>query len=665
MTLANPFSFHTGYSVKDKTTGKGNPIFETDCPFCQKADHFHFFGNVNEEKPWAWGCKVCGLKGNLYTFLQLFVEKCCNNDIGPAAKNRSLPERACRDLKYNKINQTFILPTYKVGKINNIYKCSDTFKLLGTPSISGTLYNWDEVSEQEVWICEGQWDRMAGLAIAPTDEPRTFTAIPGANSFKESWCGAYRDKDVVICADNDDAGKSCVDKIVKTFEESPLRPRSLRVVQWPETCPVGYDLRDYYIEFGKKGWRPLIDKYVKVIENRSAVKLTNTPIIEDFSCDSYDKALDSFETAFHTTADMRAALASVMASIYSIKVPGEQLWIKIIGPPGCGKTRIAKAVSGSDSVVSKSTFTGLFSGWSDNDDSDAGLIPQIASRTLIVKDADALLRQPNVEQIMSELRDFYDKDSSVQYKNRRMFDYRDVKSTIVICGTQVLRRADQSFLGERFLSLEMDVNPADQEAMCRKVMKRSKDVMKGNYKDPEQQIMSSMKGWINHLKDRELDSTIPPEFEEVIFRLSSLTSLMRTTIDRDFKGRLQSPAVPEIPTRLIGQMLTATYSLSAVFGQNVPNQEVFSIVCKLLKDTMNPRSNRFKLCDIILENPGIDAYDLMEVSGLQKTTLQEELDDLHVLGFVQLKAVPSTSPGRRRMGFTLDPKIATPFMDLV
>ena len=48
---------------------------------------------------------------------------------------------------------------------------------------------------------------------------------------------------------------------------------------------------------------------------------------------------------------------------------------------------------------------------------DASLIPLIAGKTLIVKDADALLRQKNVEQIFSELRDFYDKDSSTFYKN--------------------------------------------------------------------------------------------------------------------------------------------------------------------------------------------------------------------------------------------------------
>jgi predicted transcriptional regulator len=652
-----PFEYHTGFEVTEKKTGKGEKLFEMQCPACGKEGHFHFFEDTR------FGCKACGVKGNIYDFLHIIYDQAVQ-DLGNLPKQRSLPERALAGIKFNRLNQTFVLPTYKMGKLNNLYKTGLGLRLMGTPTLPTTLYDWDEHSEQEVWLCEGQWDRCAARAIIGANHPITAVGLPGANSFKESWAGAFREKDLVLIFDNDDAGVAGLEKTLNVFKESASKPRSIRFVHWPESAGKGYDLRDFYIEHGRKSFSAL-QELIKPVDEPEAVRITTKSIEEDYSCDSYDKALDSFEKAFHTTSDMRAVLASVMASIYSINIPGEQLWFKVIGPPGCGKTRVAKAISGSDYVVSKSTFTGLFSGWTDNSEDDPGLIPLIAGRTMVVKDADALLRQPNIEKIMSELRDFYDKDSSVQFRNRRAYEYRDIKSTIVIMGTQVLRRADQSFLGERFLSLEMDVTAADQESISQKMMERSMEVAMGVTKDPETQIMSSMKGWINHLRARKLDSTIPPQFQQDLIRLCSLTALMRTTVDRDFKRKLISPAVPELPTRLIGQMVTATLSYSAVFGLNHPDQSVFNLIQKILRDTINPRSNRFKICDALMEHPNIDAYELMDKVMIPKSTLNEEIEDLVELGFLHVSHKAGDSPGRRRHIFKLDDRIASPMRDLL
>jgi predicted transcriptional regulator len=649
--------FHTGHSVTEKKTGKGETLYESTCPACGKEDHFHFFEDTR------FGCKSCGAKGNIYDFLHIIYDQAIQ-DLGNLPKQRSLPERALAGIKFNRLNNTFVLPTYKMGKLNNLYKTGTALRLMGTPTLSNTICNWDEVQEQEVWMCEGYWDKAAAIAIIGTNHPITPISLPGATSFKETFISPFSGKDVVLCFHNDDPGVKGMEKTLQIFSESAIKPRSLRYICWPKGTPDKYDLRDFYIEHGRKSYS-LLQDIIKPVDAPQAIRLTTKSIEEDYSCDSYDKALDAFEKAFHTTSDMRAALASVMASIYSINIPGEQLWLKIIGPPGCGKTRIAKAVSGSDYVVSKSTFTGLFSGWTDNSEDDPGLIPLISGRTMVVKDADALLRQPNIEKIMSELRDFYDKDSSVQFRNRRAYEYRDIKSTIVIMGTQVLRRADQSFLGERFLSLEMDVTPADQESISQKMMERSMEVAMGVTKDPETAIMSSMKGWVNHLRDRKLDSGITPEFQQIIIRLCSLTALMRTTVDRDFKRKLISPAVPELPTRLIGQMVTASLSFCAVFGLNAPDTSVFNVIQKILRDTINPRSNRYKICDALMERPGMDAYELLDRVMIPKTTLNEEIEDLIELGFLHVSHKAGDSPGRRRHVFKLDDRIASPMRDLL
>src|SRR5690606_23502150 len=215
----------------------------------------------------------------------------------------------------------------------------------------------------------------------------------------------------------------------------------------------------------------------------------------------------------------------------------------IIGPPGGGKTRIAKAISASDQVISKSTFTGLFSGWRDDKEEDASLIPLISGRTLVVKDADALLQQPNAAQIFSEMRDFYDKESSVSYRHRVHRDYHNIKSTFIICGTHALRELDQAiYLGERFLSVELHVSGDEKRIIYQKVMDRSLSVAAKQQKDPEIKIQSSMKGWINHLMQRECESTIPVDLQHLIMDLCSTTALMRATVKRNFHGDIMCPS---------------------------------------------------------------------------------------------------------------------------
>ena len=129
-----PFEFHTGFEVTEKFTGKGEKLYEMTCPACMKEDHFHFFEDTR------FGCKVCGVKGNIYDFIKLVYDQSIQ-DLGPLPKQRSLPERALSGIKFNRLNKTFVLPTYKMGKMNNLYKTGTELRLMGTPTLTGTLYD--------------------------------------------------------------------------------------------------------------------------------------------------------------------------------------------------------------------------------------------------------------------------------------------------------------------------------------------------------------------------------------------------------------------------------------------------------------------------------------------------------------------------------------------
>lgn len=657
-----PYEFHTNMEAVPvpKDNMRGN------CVFCGKENHF--FYNTDT---FQWDCKVCGLKGNAYTFISLFHQKCCTNDVTKLLQLKEIPLNVLEynEIRYNPFNDTFVIPTFaQNGSMNNLYKyVHSNNNIYGTPTLAAALYNFDPNPEQEVWLCEGHWDKLACEASMGTGtDGVTAIGVPGANTFKQNWCQPLQDKDLYICYDNDDAGYKGIEKVREHIHNSPQKPRSINVVRWPDDTPKGFDLRDCYLE-NKTETLTVLKSYCEEIKDPSLIKVVPETIIEDHTCNTYDKALDSFQKAYHTTDDMRRCLSLVLASIWSIKFDDmEQLWLKIIGPASTGKTRIAKAVSASDQVVSKSTFTGLFSGWKDTpgDDDDHGLIPIISGKTLIVKDADALLRQPDVERIFSEMRDFYDKDSSPHFRNKISRDYRNIKSTFIICGTQQLRSADHSFLGERFMSFELRVNDEDKAAINRKIIDRNIAIATGQSKAPEQTIMSSMKGFINHLMQRDLDSTIPKDMLEIILALANLTAIMRTEVSRDRRRRITIPPSPEMPGRLIGQTMVSAYALSVVHGVNKADTEVYNIITKMLKDTMNPYSIRYQLCCELLHTEDLFTMEIAEKWNKPLAAIEDELDDMLELGIVNRVKGPGLTPGTKRYKWKLHDDVRLGLLEL-
>lgn len=659
------FEFHTGFPID----GQSNDENIMKCPFCEKERHFFY-----NRDTFLWSCKVCTKSGNAIEFVRQLHAMFTNST--QATKNiammREIPVSAVTEfnIKYNSLNDSYLFPTYRHGKINNMYKyCQMTEKDKRTGEwkkfwkmlacyFEHTLYNWEDPIKDTVWVAEGQTDRLALRAILGNNDLSIGeTAIPGSGVWKSSWCEYISDRNVVFMLDNDTAGREGLDSIViKHIANSHSKPKSISFLDWPDEKSVGYDLNDLYKEYGRGAYNqllPWIKPYkLKTTSTTTSIVITkeaSNTIEADKTCVTYAQLLSKYESIYHTTDSMRLAMLLVLSSIYSNKVEGEQLWIRLIGAPSSGKTTIAKCVSGSTQVVLKSTFTGLFSGWREAGAAgvtDSSLIPQISNKTLIVKDADTLLKQKNVEQIFSELRDFYDKDSSTFYRHGVSHDYHNIRSTMILCGTRVLRRSDQTFLGERFVDYELDLTASDREHIEERMLQRSMNVaMNPSALPPETPVIAAGKGFIEHMMERNVRVGLGPREILNIRIWAQLAATLRTKVDREQYGKKEITFDPviEVPARLIGQLCKLYLCAPVVLDADVIPPMVHQLAAKVVRDIIDFRSNRMKVCKTLLAD-FISRDEIKERSGIESVErINTELEDLMALKLVEVTKAASRS----------------------
>lgn len=651
MSISNPFTFLTGFEYRPS----GNQ-FVGQCPFCEKDEKFWF------NKDFLWDCKNANCDpgsgkartGNAITFVRQLLEMF---DTGTKGAERlgelfGIPSYKLQALgvKFNPFTQEVLIPTMKEGKISGLYKVvsiDGKARVLCCTGLDHALFHYPEFCHDTIVITEGHKDRCTAEYIFEGKNV-TIIGVPGANVWKPEWTNLLAGHDVVFMYDNDAAGRQGMERVIaKHIATNSLKPKSVKHVIWPSNTPEKYDITDAYLDFGKSCY----DKLESMVGDYQTppetiiVQQSQESVQPDRSVETFGMLLDHYKKHFHVTKDFELALVCALASIYSVKLEGEQLWWRFIGQAGSGKTTIARTVTASIHTLLRSTFTGIFSGFVS--DHDVSLAKMLAGKAMFIKEADALLSQGDIGRIMSELRDWYDKLSVVQYRTGQIFNYENSRSSIILCGTRALRGADNTALGERFLDCELHLTAKDEFYIKKKMLERSIELANNpNALPPEMSVQPAAKGFIDcHLMEKPMNYSLSESTQEEILDLATLVAKMRAKVTRDFhgKGEIQHKPKAETPSRLIGQMVKLCLCSSVVWGNQ--NREA-ELLRKVSRDIIDPDSFRFRIASDLIEKDGMSAGEVEESAKLPKAVVERTLEDLYELGMLDTEMRPV--PGKHK-----------------
>lgn len=552
----------------------------------------------------------------------------------------------------------WLIPGYDhEKKLNQLYKYvhdkeRDRMLLLPTPEIGGHqlfgVLNYSD-DKEGLFVCEGPWDGMAldeimrqckyddegDLVVTGVEEGSMFSncnviAVPSCNVFKEAWSRLSIDKHTTFFYDSDHptvnqktgktiqpAGYLGVQRAVQTCAMAEEPPQTVNYLSWgPDgydpVHPSGYDLRDYLCARPELTARinllhHLLERVEPVPNEWVAGRNPNAHRggvdMECIPCDEWLTLIASWRKALKWTEGLDRALSCMLACVVSTKQVGDQLWIKVIGPAACGKSTLCEALSiAKKYVMAKSTIRGFHSGYRTDGggNEDHSLAPKLKDKTLVTKDGDTLLQSPNLQQILSEARDLYDKVARTSYRTGIDRNYEGLNMTWILCGTSSLRSIDQSELGERFVDvviMEGIDDDLEDEIILRAVDKADKVLSyESNGKvesqhDPD--LVAAMQltgGYINHLRESATAMITgvanPDEMKRRCALLGKFVAHMRARPSM----KQEETAERELGTRLASQFVRLAKCLAVVLNRKEVDEEVMRRVTRTALDTARGRS---------------------------------------------------------------------------
>ncbi|MFQ5885189.1 MAG: hypothetical protein ACE5IO_08840, partial [Thermoplasmata archaeon] len=275
---------------------------------------------------------------------------------------------------------------------------------------------------------------------------------------------------------------------------------------------------------------------------------------------------DTFDEHFCLEKEDHDFIDVVLAVTLDRDIPGDPVWLEVIGPSGSFKSEILRAVSAYHRCYSLDVLTGnTFISGKLIDGKPSGLLQVLDGKVLILKDFGTILQMPDVtrNEIFGQLRSIYDGYYEKATGNYPRKTRVDAMLGLILGATPKIDiyQKLQTELGERFLKIR-------QHPDSEKVTKRAFSNL-----GKEGTIRRSMRGAVKaFLTNLSFDNipTLSKEQGKVIIKLSLYIALMRAWVytRQNRQGEIYEIQVaePEIPGRVAKQLRKLAIGLALIRG---------------------------------------------------------------------------------------------------
>ncbi len=736
-----PYIFH-GVDLQ-LPQGSSNAI--GTCPFCGREGKFRVLVSTGQ-----WNCVVCRTGtykggGNAYTFLRLLWEQSISllEENSPkysllAQHRKLLSPSTLRKwgVVESSLTAEWLVPGFgrdeKSGQpsLRQLYRYvqdtkSGKWSLLATAGLPHQVFGLPLLTAktkgktQEIEICEGPWDGMTlWEALRQSgDNSRQVLAVPGSNSFSESWLPIFEGAKCCLMYDSDHpkllcrkckksysmvehkacptcgvegtppivqpAGYLGMQRVSRKLLHSRTPPREVCYLKWGENGyrkdkPSGYDVRDFLSEgkglSGRSARLKLLTARVEPIpeewkdQGRSngivlppGSAFTSPPgtngtvdsvsrFIEIKPCHSWAELVNTWRKPMKWTEGLDRALSVMLSCVISTKIVGDPLWMKILGPAGCGKSVLCEALSTNRTYIAPvSSLTGFYSGYKTDrkGEEDNGLIPKIQGKTMVTKDGDTLLQLGSgLSKVLAQARDLYDGTAQTHYGNQMGRAYSGVRMTWLLCGTSSLRQIDQSELGERFLDCVImeEIDPELEDEILWRLANRADRGMshiadgkiQTQYSPEMVKAMELTGGYVQYLRENAQQLLSSISATELMLRKCITYGKFVAYIRARPSARQDESAERELATRLVSQHVRLAKCLAAVLGRKSLDEEVMRRVRQTALDTA--RGKTLEICHYLAKSSemGVETRALSIYLGEDEVKLRQLLRFLRKIGAAEI-----------------------------
>jgi hypothetical protein len=324
------------------------------------------------------------------------------------------------------------------------------------------------------------------------------------------------------------------------------------------------------------------------------------------------------------------ALHAVLAAAAVERLDGDPLWLLLVSGSGNAKTETVQALDGIGATVT-STITSpgaLLSATSKKErtsDATGGLLRKIGDRgVLVIKDVTSILsmgREMRAE-VLGVVREVYDGrwSRNVGTDGGRTLDW---EGRIVLVGAVTTAwdtaHAVISAMGDRFVLVRMDSSTGRAAAGRQAIANTGSEVVMRT--DLAEAVRGVLAG---------VDLAPEPVTEvetEALLAAADLVTLARTAVEFDYRGDVIDAHAPEMPTRFAKQLAQVVRG-SVALGMGRDHALALAIRCA--RDSMPPL--RLEIVDDVAAHPGSTTADVRKRIGKPRSTVDRQLQALHMLG---------------------------------